>query len=196
MALTRKMLSAMGIEDEKIDQIITAHREVVDALKEEKDGFEADAKKVPGLEKQVTDLKKQIEKSGEGETETQKELDKVKKEFEDYKSGVAAKETAAKKKSLYSEKLKEAGISEKWIPKILRFADIDGLELTEDGKLKDEKIVDNIKTEYADYIVEQGKDGAPPAKPPKSEGGTDGTPSIATQMAMAHMSAKYGNKGE
>ena len=33
MALTRKMLKAMGIEDDKIDQIIEAHTETVDGLK-------------------------------------------------------------------------------------------------------------------------------------------------------------------
>ena len=33
MALTRKMLGAMGIEDDKADQIIEAHAETVDALR-------------------------------------------------------------------------------------------------------------------------------------------------------------------
>ena len=32
MALTRKFLTAMGIEDDKIDEIITAHSETVNAL--------------------------------------------------------------------------------------------------------------------------------------------------------------------
>ena len=43
MALTRKMLKAMGIEDEKIDQIIEAHTETVDALKVERDQYKEDA---------------------------------------------------------------------------------------------------------------------------------------------------------
>ena len=33
MALTRKMLKAMGIEDEKIEQIIEEHVESIDGLK-------------------------------------------------------------------------------------------------------------------------------------------------------------------
>ena len=33
MALTRKLLRSMGIEDEKIDQIIDEHAESVNALK-------------------------------------------------------------------------------------------------------------------------------------------------------------------
>ena len=35
MALTRKMLKAMGIEEEKIDEIIDAHTETVNALKDQ-----------------------------------------------------------------------------------------------------------------------------------------------------------------
>ena len=33
MALTRRALKAMGIEDEKIDEIITMHTDTVDGLK-------------------------------------------------------------------------------------------------------------------------------------------------------------------
>ena len=43
MALTRKFLSAMGIEQDKVDEIINAHVEVTDALKEERDRYKADA---------------------------------------------------------------------------------------------------------------------------------------------------------
>lgn len=42
MALSRKMLKAMGIEDEKIDQIIEAHSETVDSLKEQVSAYKAD----------------------------------------------------------------------------------------------------------------------------------------------------------
>ena len=35
----------MGIEEEKIDQIIDAHSETVDALKAERDGYKEDAAK-------------------------------------------------------------------------------------------------------------------------------------------------------
>ena len=37
MSFTRRFLSALGIEAEKIDEIINAHIEVVDGLKEERD---------------------------------------------------------------------------------------------------------------------------------------------------------------
>ena len=43
MSLTRKMLKAMGIEEEKIDQIIEAHSETVDALKKDRDTYKENA---------------------------------------------------------------------------------------------------------------------------------------------------------
>ena len=58
MALTRKMLKAMSIEDEKIDQIVDAHTESIDALKEERDTYKADAEKLAAVQKELDNLKK------------------------------------------------------------------------------------------------------------------------------------------
>ena len=43
MALTRRALKAMGIEDEKIDEIITMHTDTVDGLKADVAKYKADA---------------------------------------------------------------------------------------------------------------------------------------------------------
>ena len=55
MALTRKMLKAMGIEEEKIDEIIEAHTEVVDSLKKERDTYKEDADKLTDVQKKLDD---------------------------------------------------------------------------------------------------------------------------------------------
>ena len=57
MALTRKYLKALGIEDEKIEQIIEAHTETVDGLKNERDGFKASADKLAEVQKELDGLK-------------------------------------------------------------------------------------------------------------------------------------------
>ena len=57
MALTRKMLKAMGIEDEKIDQIIDEHAESVNALKAQRDEFKEAADKADGYKKELDALK-------------------------------------------------------------------------------------------------------------------------------------------
>ena len=65
MALTRKFLSALGIEDDKVDEIINAHTETVNALKEQRDSYKEEAEKLPNVQKELDDLKATAEKSGE-----------------------------------------------------------------------------------------------------------------------------------
>ena len=67
MALTRKMLKAMGIEDEKVEQIIEEHVESVDALKAERDRYKAGAEEAEGLRRQLEEAKAAGEGAGEAE---------------------------------------------------------------------------------------------------------------------------------
>ena len=60
MALTRKMLKAMGIEEEKIEQIIEAHAETVDTLKEQRDTLKADSDKLAEVQKELDKAKKSL----------------------------------------------------------------------------------------------------------------------------------------
>lgn len=178
MALTRKMLSAMGIDDEKQDEIINAHIEVVNALKEERDNYQAEAKKSENLQKQIDDLQKNMD-NGENSPYKVKydakveELNDLKQQFEDYKADVSAKETEAKKSSAYKELLKEAGVSEKRLNSIVRVTDLSKVELDDEGKIKDpEELTDNIKNEWADFIVTETKHGANVSNPPANTGGS------------------------
>ena len=92
MALTRKMLKAMGIEEEKIEQIIDAHAETVDALKQERDTYKEDSSKLADVQKELDDLKKD---GGDWQQKYEKEHS----DFEAYKSAQTAKETKAAKQT-------------------------------------------------------------------------------------------------
>ena len=61
MALTRRALKAMGIEDEKIDEIITMHTETVDGLKADVAKYKADAETLPGIQKQLEKAQADLE---------------------------------------------------------------------------------------------------------------------------------------
>ena len=177
MALTRKMLSAMGIDDEKQDEIINAHIEVVNALKEERDNFKMESQKAEKLQKEVEELQESM-KNGERSPYKVKyeakveEYDNLKKEFDDYKNDISAKELKSKKSSAYRDLLKEAGISEKRLNSIVRVTDLDKVELDDEGKIKDsEELAKNIKNEWSDFIVTESTHGANVSNPPSNTGG-------------------------
>jgi hypothetical protein len=169
MSLSRKFLKAMGIEEEKIDQIIDAHSETVNALKDEMADYKADAEKLTEAQKEIAKLKKEaeeIEKKGEKDPFKVK-YEAIKEEFEDFKKEIEAKETKANKEKLYSELLKEAGVSEKRIAAILKVSDLEKVEIDSDGKLKEAKeLTKSIKEEWADFITKTESKGAEVATPP------------------------------
>lgn len=174
MSLTRKALVAMGIDTEKIDQIIEMHTDVVDALKADRDAAKDEAKnykssadKLAKVEQELSDLK-----AKEGQPDAYKEkYEKLKKEYDTYKGEVTAKETKEAKTKAYREMLKEIGVSEKRLDAVLRVADLDAIEL-EDGKIKDvDKLKESAKNEWSDFIVSETKTGAKTATPPSNTGG-------------------------
>ena len=171
MAFTRRFLSALGIEAEKIDEIINAHIEVVDGLKEERDDFKKDAEKLADVEKELNKAKDKLAKNGEGETVAKEDYDKLKKEYDDYKADITAKNTRTEKENAFRELLKSVGVSEKRLNAIIKVSDVDGLELDKDGKIKDaEKHTETVKSEWADFIETTTTKGANTANPPANNG--------------------------
>lgn len=172
MALSRKMLKAMGIEDEKIDQIIEAHSETVDALKEERDKYKVEAEKVPGIKKELDELKEAAEKN-EGKNPYKVKYEALKEEFETFKADTEKAASKAAKEDAYKALLKEAGVSEKRIAAVLKVSDIDSVELDKDGKIKDaDALKKSIKEEWSDFISTEGTKGADTTNPPANNGGS------------------------
>jgi len=168
MALTRKFLSALSIEADKVDEIIAAHTETVDALKEQRDSYKADAEKLTAVQKELDDLKAATPDNGSWE----EKYNQLKTEYDNYKQEQATKETAAQKREAYKSLLKEAGISEKRIDTVLKVTDLNSVELDKDGKIKGAKdYSDKIKAEWADFITTEQEQGANTATPPTSTGG-------------------------
>lgn len=175
MALTRKFLKAMGIEEDKIDQIIEAHAETTDALKAERDEYKADADKLADVQKKLDKANETIAKNGDGEVVPKSDYDKIKKEYDDYKAGIDAEKTHNAKETAYRDLLKAAGVSDKRISAVVKVTDIDGIELDKDGKIKDaDERTTNIKTEWADFIETTTTHGAKTANPPANNGKGNG----------------------
>ena len=192
MALTRKFLTALGIDAEKIDEIIAAHSETVNALKTERDGYKEDAEKLPGVQKELDDLKA----NQSNDNGFEKKYNDVKKEFDDYKKDVNARELLAKKKDLYKAALKKAGISDKHLERIMKASVdmIDGLEVDDKGEVKDSDALDkSVKEEWSDFITTEGQNGAKTSTPPASGG--DGTgASRVKAIADKYYKTMYGGE--
>ena len=201
MSLTRKFLTAMGIEAEKIDEIISAHAETVDGLKEERDAakkeaerYRSEASKLPDVEKELNDLKEKVKEGNKDPYEPK--YNELKEEFDKFKAGIEAKEITAKKQSAYKALLKEAGVSEKRIDTILKVTDISSIELADDGSIKDaDKRNEAVKTEWADFIQTEGTKGATTPTPPENKGGNADKPSRAAQLAQKYHENLYGKEG-
>lgn len=165
MALTRKFLSALGIEQDKIDEIIDAHTETTDALKVERDKYKKDAEKLTVVQKELDDLKEESKNAG-GDAYKEK-YDTLKDEYDKYKSDVETKQTHEAKEKAYRQILKDAKISEKCIDSVLRVSKVDDIELDKDGNIKDaDKLKESITNDWAYFIETDDKQGADPNKHP------------------------------
>lgn len=175
MALTRKFLSAMGIEEEKIEQIISAHTEVTNALKEERDSYKETAEQYATVKKELNELKKQT--ASEDEKNPWKvKYDALKEEFDGYKKDIETKQTEANKIKALKGLLKEIGVAEKRIDAVAKVTDISSITLGEDGKIADEdKLKTNLTKEWSDFITSTSEQGAKVATPPSTSGSSGKT---------------------
>ena len=167
---TRKYLTSIGIEEDKIDLIMEKHSEVVTEIKDERDKYKVEADKLPDVQKQLSELQEDAKNNSEDKYKVK--YDALKEDFEEYKKGVTAKETKSKKESAYTKLLKAAGVSEKRISAILKVTNFDDIELDENGDAKEaDKLTESIKSEWSDFISTTSTQGANVANPPANNTG-------------------------
>lgn len=166
MALTRKLLKGMGLTDEQVDTIIEAHGDTVDGLKNDIQRYKADADKLPGIQKELDDLKK------DNGSDFKARYEKEHKEFQDYKDGIAKKEAAAAKEKAARAYFESKGIPAKSMGLVIRGAkgEIESLEL--DGeKIKDASALDSLLDgDYKGLIGKVKESGTNTQNPPETSG--------------------------
>ena len=194
MAFQRKNLTALGIEDDKAEIIMQSHLEVVDALKNERDNYKAEAEKIKGVQKELDDLKAKIEKDYVPKTE----YDKTKQEYDDYKNGITEKELQATKAKAVKEYFESKGIKGDNLD--IALMGIEGrmkdFEMSE-GKLKDTTALDELVGGKFKRLVEtQETKGASTPNPPAKTGGEVKQPSKAAQIAAQYHAKLYGGGNE
>lgn len=192
MALTRAMLKGMGLTDEQIGAIIDEHTSVTTSLKDQIKEYKEAFEKLPGVEKELADLKKDVE-----DNDWKGKYEKEHKDYEDYKTDVANKELSAKVKSAYSKLLTECKVGEKQIDAILKVTDFSGMKLAEDGTLEGaDKLKENIGSTWSGFITTKETHGADVNNPPAGDKGGNGGSSRAAELAAKYHDNLYGKVKE
>lgn len=184
MALTkaqvREILSAAGVDaehmKEAVDRIIDGHVATVEALNEKINTYKADAEKLPGVQKELDDLK------AAGDGGYREKYEKEHSDFEKYKADVQTKETQAAKEKAYRAILKDSKLNERGIERAVKYADWSKIELEADGTIKGAK--DHIKAaqeEWADNVINSTTTGATTTTPPAN----NQTPAAPKSIAEA-----------
>lgn len=199
MSLTRKFLKALGIEEDKIEEIITAHGETVTALKDEIEQAKQGAEDLAATAKERDTLKQRVEALEKASGDAAK----VQADFDAYKKQIETDKANACKKALVKKALEAAGANPAAIDLMIGTVDLSAVEL--DGeKLKDEKaVLKPIKEAHAGLFGTVQQRGTDPLAPLGGSGGTAKTKdeimkikdATERQRAIAENIAAFG-KGE
>lgn len=167
MALTRRALKAMGIEEEKIDEIITMHTETVDGLKADAARYQADAEQLPKVQKELDALKAARDGGW------QEKYENVKKELDEYKAEVSTKEAKAAKERAVRAYYEGKGITGKALDIAMRGSGEEIAALEMDGdRIKDTTALDElVQGTFAGLVSTTTTKGADTATPPTNTGG-------------------------
>ncbi len=181
MALTRKLLKGMGLTDEQVDTIIEAHTDTVDGLKADVSKYKADAEKLPGVQKQLDDLK------AAGDGGYKEKYEKEHSDFEAFKSDITAKETKAAKEKAVRAYFESKNITGANLDLAMRGCGEEMAALEMDGdKIKDTKSLDALLTgTYKGLISTTQTKGANPATPPANTDGSGVTEEAFKKMGYA-----------
>ena len=174
MALTRKLLKGMGLTEEQVDTIIEAHSETVDGLKEDINKYKSNAEKLPGVQRELDELK------AAGDGGYKEKYEKEHQAFEDFKAAQTEKETKLAKEKAYIEFLKTVGVSEKRIPSIIKVTDLNAVELEGDKVKNADALTESVKAEWADFIENSNTNGANTNNPPANNPNSGDDPSKMT----------------
>ena len=151
------------------NRLVALHLGVVDPLKDDLTKYKADAEKLPGVQKELDDLK------AAGDGGYKEKYEKEHKAFDDFKADITAKETKAAKEKAVKAYYESKNITGDNLAIAMRGsgAEIDGVELDGD-KIKDTAALDALVSgAFSKLVSTTTTKGANTANPPA--GGSTGT---------------------
>ena len=190
----REVFSGAGADPTKtaeaVEKVVSGHVASIDALREEINDLKSKLKeaqtesgKAQEVKKKYDDLCKQVEadnKAREG-----KDYDALKEEFDKYKAEVQEKAVKSAKEKALRDLLSDMKVSDKGTSMILKYMGVSGIELDEEGKLKDAAALrKTVKDDWSDYIPKVEAKGAETQNPPTDGKGGAGKMTIEDIMKI------------
>lgn len=161
MALTRKFLKALGVSEEAIEEIITAHTDVTDELKTQLKTAQGAQKQLETITAERDDLQKKLNDPAQANR-----VAELEKQIAEYQK----RETTAQKRAALTALLEKIGIDKRGFARVLAATDIDGVEMDGENIKNADKLAESLKTEWSDLLTEPGATGKPPQTPPQNPG--------------------------
>lgn len=178
MAFTRKFLSALGIESEKIDEIMNSHIEVVEALKNQIAEAKTETEKLANVQAQLDETTKKLTAANEKLEAAEKDdykgkYESEKAEHDKLKADVASKETIAKKETALKAALKKQKYSDEASNLIIRKGGYTSkIELDENGNVTNIKdVFKDIQSDFSMLTPKETVTSSTPDNPPTNSGG-------------------------
>lgn len=165
MSITRKALVAMGIENEKAEQLLDMHLETVNGLKEVITSLKTENERIPTLSDELKQLKALKEQSDDYKAKYESE----KSEFENFKKKLEIEKTDEAKKKAYIDLLEKNNIRKDKMDLIMRTVRLSDLNLQEDNTLENsEELNKSILKDWSDFVEHTAVKGTNAANPPIS----------------------------
>lgn len=162
MALTRKFLKSLGLDEDKVDSIIEAHTESTDALKKQRDEAADKIAELESITKERDSLKAQLEKAGDAA--------KVQAEFDAYKDSVAKEKANAGKKSALIAALKSKGVREEFTDLLIDKIDLEQAEMDGETVKNADALIAPLQEKHGGLFGKTETLGTPPVAPPSGGG--------------------------
>lgn len=166
MALTRKFLKALGIDEDKIDEIISAHGETVTALKDEIEKAKQGAEDSAAVAKERDSYKQRVEALEKASGDAAK----VQAEYDAYKKQIETEKANAGKKALVRQALEKAGANSAAIDLLLGTVDLNTVEVENDALKNADAVLKPLRDTHAGLFGKINNRGTDKLNPPNGGG--------------------------
>ena len=169
------------------NRLVALHLGVVDPLKDDLTKYKADAEKLPGVQKELDDLK------AAGDGGYKEKYEKEHSDFEAFKTDIAAKESKAAKEKAVRAYFESKNITGSNLDLAMRGCGEEMAALVMDGdKIKDTTSLDAlIDGAYKSLVYTEHVQGANPATPPANPPAKNYTTADIKNMSAAEINANW-----